>query len=220
MRILLGGAQYQEGITVLEDRVYIVDDDDNLRAAIQFFLMTHQISSRHFQDGRRFVEMLPNLTKGCVLLDVRMPGMGGLEALEGMKSHLDRLPVIMMTGHGDIDSAVKAMKLGAMDFVEKPFDEDHLILSVKTALRQIGQRSAETQKRLAARERLSILTRRETEVLQYLMGGLANKAVASRLGISPRTAEMHRSNMTRRLGVKSLSEVIQLACAADLVPLH
>lgn len=84
MRILLGGAQYQEGITVLEDRVYIVDDDDNLRAAIQFFLMTHQISSRHFQDGRRFVEMLPNLTKGCVLLDVRMPhgragGLGGHE---------------------------------------------------------------------------------------------------------------------------------------------
>lgn len=199
-------------------RVYVVDDDAQFRGALQFLFMTHQMTSQAFADGRTFVEKIEDLDPGCVLLDIRMPHMDGMTALERMQPFLDRFAVIVMTGHGDVHTAVKAMKMGAIDFVEKPFDEEMLVGMVQNAQQRVKIVQAESESRRAAEEKVSKLTPREKEVLLHLMSGSSNKTAAQKMGVSPRTVEMHRSNMTDRLGANKLSEAIRVAFLAGLMP--
>ncbi|AXK43935.1 response regulator transcription factor [Erythrobacter aureus] len=198
--------------------VHIVDDDEQIRNSLQFLLMTHKLNSRQFTGGRDFLRALPSLESGCILLDVRMPDMDGLQMMKMMRPCIERFSVIVMTGHGDVATAVEAMKLGAIDFIEKPFDEEALVRAVKAAQLKLGERIGDLDAKRDAEDRLAELTPRAKEVLGHLMGGHSNKVVAKRMDVSPRTVEMHRSNIFQKLGVKSLSEAVRLACMAGFVP--
>lgn len=201
-----------------EDRVYIVDDDAQFRDGLQFLFMTNQMLSQVFPDGEQFTSKLEDLEPGCVLLDVRMPNMDGISTLRQMQPYLGKFAVIVMTGHGDVSTAVEAMKLGATDFVEKPFLEEKLVEMVRETQAGVRKAHAEDENRRVAEEKIAKLTPREKEVLLHLMGGSSNKVAAQRMGVSPRTVEMHRSRMTDRLGVTSLSEAVRISVLAGLAP--
>jgi len=157
----------------------------------------------------------PELEPGCILLDIRMPGMDGLEVQEALRSKGVTLPVIIMTGHGDVSLAVQAMKAGAVDFIEKPFEKAVLISAIDQALDQLKRSAASRERSDEALVRLQALTPREREVLDGLAKGLPNKTIAYDLGISPRTVEIHRANLMSKLGARSLSEALRLAFAAQ-----
>ena len=156
------------------------------------------------------------LTKGCILLDIRMPGMDGLEVQQSLQDKGVSLPVIIMTGHGDVTLAVKAMKAGAVDFIEKPFEKDALLLCLEEGYRRISRKGATDDRARDASVRLQALTSREREVLDGLAHGLPNKTIAYDLGISPRTVEIHRANLMTKLDVRSLSEALRIAFAAQV----
>jgi two-component system response regulator FixJ len=157
----------------------------------------------------------PELEPGCILLDIRMPGMDGLEAQEALRSRGVTLPVIIMTGHGDVSLAVQAMKAGAVDFIEKPFEKAVLLSAIDQALDRLKRSAASREQTDEALVRLQALTPREREVLDGLAKGLPNKTIAYDLGISPRTVEIHRANLMSKLGARSLSEALRLAFAAQ-----
>lgn len=196
--------------------VYVVDDDRDIRRSLSFMLSADEIRSYPFASGLDFLEALPDLEPGCVLLDLRMPEMDGFAVMTAMAERFVDWPVIVMTGHGDVPIAVRAMKQGAVDFVEKPFSEDTLHVSLRNGLALLEAREANGQRRRVAHERVATLTVREREVLQALLSGQANKSIATQLGISLRTVEMHRGNMMDRLQVGSLAEALTLAFEAGL----
>lgn len=199
--------------------VYIVDDDRDVRSSISFMLGTGGTRTRAFASGHDFIDSLDHLEPGCVLLDIRMPDIDGVEVLEELGRRNIGWPVVMMTGHGEVSLAVQTMKLGAIDFIEKPFEEDSLRSSLARAFAALAENQGQAERKREANERVGALTAREKDVLQGLLAGLSNKMIAHRLGISLRTAEMHRANMMQRLGAKSLAEAIQLASEAELEPL-
>lgn len=199
--------------------VYVVDDDCDVRTSISFMLETAERDSRPFADGETFLSELDALSPGCILLDVRMPRMDGFQVMAELERRGIEWPIVVMTGHGEVPVAVRAMKCGAVDFIEKPFGEDLLIASLDRAFRLLGDRFKTAEERRGAVERISSLSAREREVLQGLIGGLANKQLAARLDISLRTVEMHRANMMDRLQVGSLAEALTLAVQAQLPPL-
>ena len=201
-------------------RVYIVDDDAAIRRSTHFLLTGCGYLPHSFAGGRDFLDAQPTLEPGCVLLDVRMPEMDGLKLLELRQGSQSRHPVVVMTGHGDIAIAVRAMKLGAIDFIEKPFREDVLLETIEQSFAELDRALDAQDKRDAAVDLTGKLSARETEVLRGLLGGLSNKAIAFDLGLSTRTVEMHRANMMERLHVRSLSEALTIALAADLEPLR
>jgi two-component system response regulator FixJ len=183
-------------------------------------LGTAELTSRPFASGTDFLEALPDLKPGCILLDIRMPQIDGFHVMsELVQKHIE-WPVIVMTGHGEVSVAVRAMKLGAVDFIEKPFEEAVLLSSLERAFVLLKDRGEATQRRQQAQERVNALTAREKEVLQGLMAGMANKLLARELDISLRTVEMHRANMMDRLGVDSLAEALTLAVQAGVEPLN
>ena len=196
--------------------VYVVDDDRDVRRSLSFMLAADDIRSYPFASGIDFLEALPDLDPGCVLLDLRMPEMDGFAVMGGMAEQFVDWPVIVMTGHGEVPVAVKAMKLGAIDFIEKPFTEETLHNSLDNGMALLATREASGQRRRNAHERVATLTAREREVLQALIGGQSNKSIAKQLGISLRTVEMHRGNMMDRLQVGSLAEALTLAIEAGL----
>lgn len=199
--------------------VYVVDDDRDVRSSISFMLGAAGMTSRPFASGTDFLESLEELQPGCILLDIRMPGIDGFQVMgELARRELD-WPVIVMTGHGEVPIAVRAMKMGAVDFIEKPFGEELLLASLERAFAMLQDRGEQAERRRAAEERIAHLTAREREVLQGLLAGLPNKLIARRLDISLRTVEMHRANMMERLRVGSLAEALTLAVQADLAPL-
>ena len=199
--------------------MYIVDDDRDVRSSISFMLGTAGAKTRPFGSGADFIDSLDHLEPGCVLLDVRMPDIDGVEVLEELGRREIGWPVIVMTGHGEIALAVQTMKLGAIDFLEKPFEEKLLHGCISRATELLAaDRSGEERKR-EARSRVEALTDRERDVLQGLLAGLPNKLIAHRLGISLRTVEMHRANMMHRLQVKSLAEALRIATDAGIDPL-
>jgi two-component system response regulator FixJ len=155
------------------------------------------------------------LDDGCILLDIRMPGMDGLEVQRALQEKGVVLPVIIMTGHGDVGLAVKAMKAGAVDFIEKPFAKETLISSIDESFRRLSRKEATDDRKKDANMRLQSLTPRERDVLDGLAQGLPNKTIAYDLGISPRTVEIHRANLMIKLGVRSLSETLRIAFAAQ-----
>lgn len=196
--------------------VFIVDDDEAVRDSLDALLGAEGLRSQAFATGEAFMAACTPESRGCVLLDVRLPGVDGLTLQQRLGDGGIRLPVIIMTGHGDIPMAVKAMKAGAADFIEKPFDDGRLMETVRRALKAAAAPPAGADE--TARRRLARLTPRETDVLKGLVKGRLNKIIAYELGISPRTVEIHRARVMEKLGVKSLSEVVRIALAAGLDP--
>lgn len=199
--------------------VHVVDDDREVRCAISFMLGAVKLTSRPFASGADFLSSLDELDPGCVLLDIRMPELDGFHVMGELAARGIDWPIIVMTGHGEVSVAVRAMKLGAVDFLEKPFDEDVLIASLERAFGLLKDRGERSDRKRRAQERLSPLSGREREVLQGLLAGMSNKLLARHLDISLRTVEMHRANMMDRLQVGSLAEALTLAVQAELEPL-
>ncbi|MBC7506301.1 MAG: response regulator [Sandarakinorhabdus sp.] len=197
--------------------VYIVDDDQSVRESLAFFLTTLDYSAQQFADPEAFVRASATLAPGCVLLDIRMPGIDGLEVLESLQQAREVLPVVVMTGHGDVTTAVRAMKLGACDFLEKPFDEDTLLDILVRTFASLDGAVVSLGRLDGVRVRLARLSQREREVLVSLLAGRPNKVIAHELDISVRTVEMHRAGMMARLGVRTLSEALRLAIEGDLL---
>jgi len=197
-----------------EKIVYLVDDEEAIRRSAGFMLRTSGHKVEAFASGDELLKAVRDLEPGCILLDIRMPGMDGMEVQQALNDRGIAMPVVIMTGHGDITLAVRAMKAGAVDFIEKPFEKSVLM----SALEQAWQRLERSDRRAARAEeaavRLKILTPRERDVLNGLVEGLPNKTIAYDLGISPRTVEIHRANVMAKLEVKSLSEALRIAFAA------
>ena len=198
--------------------VYVVDDDRDVRRSLSFMLGASAIRSHPFGSGEDFLDAVGDLQPGCILLDLRMPQVDGFHVMSELARRDIDWPVIVMTGHGEVPVAVRAMKLGAVDFIEKPFSEDALLSSFATATSLLSKRESAGKRRRDARDRVSQLTGREREILEGLLGGESNKQLAARLGISLRTVEMHRGNMMDRLEVASLAEALALALEAGIGP--
>lgn len=196
--------------------IHLVDDDEAIRRSAGFILKTSGYRVQAYETGVELLKNVRNLEPGCVLLDIRMPEMDGLEVQRALREAGCLLPVVIMTGHGDVSVAVQAMKAGAVDFIEKPFDKQHLLSTLESARARLGQASASKDRGEEARHRLNVLTPREHDVLVGLVQGLPNKTIAYDLGISPRTVEIHRANLMEKLGVRSLSEALRIAFAAGL----
>lgn len=196
--------------------VHLVDDDEAIRRSASFMLRTSGFLVKTYPSGIELLAAGNDLEPGCILLDVRMPGMDGLEVQRALKDRDRRLPVIVMTGHGDVGVAVQAMKAGAVDFIEKPFEKATLIDSLEEGFAQLNQADTRAARADQARAQLDVLTPREREVLDGLVKGHPNKTIAYDLGISPRTVEIHRANVMSKLGVASLSEALRIAFAAGL----
>jgi two-component system response regulator FixJ len=200
--------------------VHVVDDDRDVRCSISFMLNAAEMKSRPFASGTDFLDSIGELQPGCVLLDVRMPEIDGFQVMAELAARGIEWPVVVMTGHGEVSVAVRAMKLGAVDFIEKPFDEDVLMGSLERALVLLKDRNEKAERKRLAQERVATLTARELEVLQGLLAGFPNKMLARRFDISLRTIEMHRANVMDRLQVSSLAEMLTLAVQAGVEPLE
>jgi two-component system response regulator FixJ len=197
--------------------VHVIDDDNAMRESIEFLLRTAKIRALTYESAAAFLDALPRGVAGCVVTDVRMPGMSGLELLRKLKELEIALPVIVITGHGDVPLAVEAMKSGASDFIEKPFDDEALLTSVRAALRaQDGQAEQQAAKAVIA-ERVGSLSVRERQVLEGLVAGLPNKTIAYDLGISPRTVEIYRANVMTKMEASSLSELVRMALIGGVI---
>lgn len=199
-----------------EDRlVHIVDDDPAIRRSVGFMLKTSGHRVEVYESGAELLKQSGKLDQGCILLDIRMPGMDGLEVQQALHNEGVSLPVIIMTGHGDVTLAVKAMKAGAVDFIEKPFEKEALLASLDQGFGRLSRKEATDDRKRDAEVRLQALTARERDVLNGLAQGLPNKTIAYDLGISPRTVEIHRANLMTKLEVRSLSEALRIAFAAQ-----
>ena len=199
----------------IERTVHVVDDDAAVRRSLERLLDSAGLHAISYETSLAFLDASPKLQPGCLLLDIKMPGMDGLELQAVLRQSDVLIPVIMMTGHGDVQSAVRAMKNGAVDFIEKPYSDDVLLGAIEAALARVdrpdlGRETAE------AAERIATLTPREHEVLLALVMGRPNKIIASDLGISIRTVEVHRARMMDRLGVRQLAEAVRLAVLARM----
>ena len=199
----------------VERTVHVVDDDAAVRRSLERLLASADLHAICYETSLAFLDAAPNLLPGCLLLDIKMPGMDGLELQAVLRQSGVLIPVIMMTGHADVQSAVRAMKNGAVDFIEKPYSDDVLLGAIEAALARVdradlGRETAEAAKRIAT------LTPREHEVLLALVMGRPNKIIASDLGISIRTVEVHRARMMDRLGVRQLAEAVRLAVLARM----
>lgn len=203
----------------MPSHIHIVDDDPQVRAATSYLLSSHGYSTEIYSDGAEFLRDA-RLERGCVLLDLRMPGMSGHEVQEELARRGTGMPVIVMSAHKDLPAAVRSMKLGAIDFLEKPPREADLLAAVDRALDAEERSSGRRKARVEAAARLQRLSPRELQILQGLLAGFSNKAIARHLGLSPRTVEMHRANMMNDLGTSNLSEALRLGFDAGLPPLE
>jgi two-component system response regulator FixJ len=186
--------------------VHVIDDDEAARDSLAFLLGTAKINVKTYDSASEFLKVAANVTSGCVITDVRMPDISGIDLLRRLKELRVGLPVIVITGHADVQLAVKAMKIGAADFLEKPFDEDVLLATVRSALN-----------RQDSEDRLASLSKRERDVLEGLVAGLANKQIAFDLKISPRTIEIYRANLMTKMQAASLSDLVRMALIAGIL---
>jgi two-component system, LuxR family, response regulator FixJ len=196
--------------------VHVIDDDEAVRESLAFLLRSAKVAVQTYESAVAFLESSSGLTTGCIITDVRMPGIDGLELLRRLRQQDNKVPVIVVTGHGDIPLAVEAMKIGAADFLEKPFDDEALLASVRAALSRNNKDAQHDAERCAIHQRLAALSNRERQVLEGLVAGLPNKTIAHDLGISPRTVEIYRANVMTKMEAKSLSELVRMALIADI----
>lgn len=197
--------------------VHVIDDDDALRELLAFLLRTAQIDVRDYSSASAFLDALPDPNLTCIITDVRMPGLSGIDLLKRLKDLKVNVPVIVITGHADVPLAVEAMKFGAIDFLEKPFDDEVLIASVQSALRDRQGEAKRHSERSAIESRLADLSNRERDVLTGLVAGRANKQIAFDLGISPRTVEIYRANLMDKMKAASLSDLVRMALIAEIL---
>ena len=196
--------------------VHLVDDEEAIRRSAGFMLKTSGYRVQTFESGVELLKHARSLEPGCLLLDIRMPGMDGLEVQQSLREQGITLPVIIMTGHGDISVAVKAMKAGAVDFIEKPFEKSVLLAALEQGFSRLRNAGQSQEREREAELRIASLTPREREVLEGLARGFPNKTIAYDLGLSPRTVEIHRANLMHKLGVHSLSDALRIAFAAGM----
>lgn len=199
----------------IEQTVYIVDDEEAVRKSLCFLVKSSNLKCLSFESGQRFLDSLSELGPGCLLLDVCMPDMNGLELQQRLRQNKVEIPIIIITGHADVPTAVKAMKQGASDFIEKPFDGDKLLDCIQQCLDGEAYRRSGIEWRRMANQRLASLTPRESQVMQGMVTGLLNKQIADQLCISVRTVELHRANLMEKLEAKSLSDVVRIAILSD-----
>jgi len=197
--------------------VHVIDDDDAIRQSLAFLLSTAKIEVKTHPSATAFLDVLPGLEPGCIITDVRMPGISGLELVRRLKELKVGAPVIVITGHGDVPLAVEAMKIGAADFLEKPFDDEVLLASVRSALKVQEAETKRRSERGAVESRLATLSSRERDVLGGLVAGRANKQIAYDLGISPRTVEIYRANLMNKMQAGSLSELVRMALVVGIL---
>ncbi|HXY57497.1 MAG TPA: response regulator FixJ [Methylocystis sp.] len=196
-----------------EQFIHIVEDDADVLQSIRMLLETEGFNVKTYASAENFLDLADPQAEGCVVTDVRMPGMSGVELLQQIKVRGFTLPVIVITAHGDIPLAVNCMKLGAIDLLEKPFNPETLIAAIRQALARLDDTSGEDAQELRAR--LASLSARESDVLKGLLKGLPNKIIAHELGISPRTVEIHRANVMRKTRAGSLAELVRMAIGAS-----
>ena len=200
-----------------DDLVYVVDDDAAMRESLEFLLDAAGFSVTTFDSASDFLQQLPRLTFGCIVSDIRMPGIDGMELLRDVKAGRAEMPIIIMTGHGDIPLAVEAIKLGALDFLEKPFEDERMIGAIRTALER-GKAAAKDE--VVASDvtaRIASLSQRERQVMDGIVAGLSNKQMARDYDISPRTIEVYRANVMTKMQARSLSELVRTALRAGLL---
>ncbi|XAP78226.1 response regulator FixJ [Citromicrobium bathyomarinum] len=196
--------------------VYIIDDDESARDSLEFLLDVAEIRVRSFTSADAFLKSAPPLSGACVVTDVRMPGTSGVELAERLKKRDDSVPVIVITGHADVPLAIQAMKAGAADFIEKPFDDEVLLAAIRKAMSASAGDAQPQQERREILERLALLSAREREVVDGLVDGKANKVIAFDLDISPRTVEVYRANAMMKMQAKTLSDLVRMVTIARL----
>lgn len=195
-------------------KVYVIDDDEAMRHSLEFLLSSVDYEVTLFESAQVFLDGIASREFGCVVSDVRMPGIDGIELLRRLQTLNCRFPVIIMTGHGDVPLAVEAMKLGAVDFLEKPFDDDLLISMIDSGLKRAEPEARNEAVTREIAERVATLSPRERQVMDGLVAGLSNKAIAREYDISPRTIEVYRANVMTKMQAGSLSELVRLAMRA------
>ena len=198
--------------------VHVVDDDLAVRQSLSFLLASDGLPVRLHESASAFLDSVQDASAGCIVTDVRMPGIDGIEFLRRLKARGLTLPVIVMTGHADVPLAVEAMKEGAVDFIEKPFDDELFLSAVRAALARQEKHAQEDAQTAEVRTRVLSLSERESQVLEGLVAGKANKVIAYDLGISPRTVEIYRANVMSKMQAASLSELVRMALLAGIRP--
>ena len=201
-----------------EASIFIVDDDDAVLDSLKVLLESLAFNVETYNSGQDFLSTYRSGGAACLVYDLRMPDVSGLEIIDRLAEQGSRLPVIIITAGGDVSLAVKAMKSGALDFVEKPFEESEILASIERALKLSREAQLEATEREDAREALARLTARERDVLDLLIVGCSNKSIASELGISPRTVEVHRARVIEKMGARSLPHLMRIALAAGVAP--
>jgi two-component system response regulator FixJ len=201
-----------------EGVVHVVDDDLAVRQSLSFLLASDGLPVRLHESALAFLDAMTDTSTGCIVTDVRMPGIDGIELLRRLKARGFSLPVIVMTGHADVPMAVEAMKEGAVDFIEKPFDDDMFLAAVRSALRLQEQHAQRDAQITEVQARLQGLSERERQVLEGLVAGKANKVIAYDLGISPRTVEIYRANVMTKMQAGSLSELVRMGLVVGGLP--
>lgn len=197
--------------------VHVIDDDEAIRESLAFLLESAELNVRTYESANAFLEMLSRDAHGCVVTDIRMPGVSGIELLRQLKAMGVALPVIVITGHADVPLAVEAMKSGAVDFIEKPFDDDTFLSAIRSALRQHEKDARREAERSEIHSRLAALSGRERQVLEGLVAGYPNKTIAFDLGISARTVEIYRANVMTKMQANSLSDLVRMALVAGVL---
>jgi FixJ family two-component response regulator len=194
----------------LAPTVYIVDDDSGVRSSIRVLMKSVGLPATPFPSAKEFLDAYHPNNPGCLVLDIRMPGMSGLELQEALNERGAVIPVIFITGHGDIPMAVEAMRHGAFDFLQKPFRDQDLIDRIQQALARDAETRQSLQEHARIRARIASLTPREREVLELLTSGKANKMMAQDLGLSQRTVEIHRAHVMEKMGAKSVAQLVRM----------
>ena len=203
-----------------EPIVHVIDDDESVRESLSFLLGTAGIAVRIHESAVAFLNAAGIPAAGCIITDVRMPDMTGIELLRRLKASMFGIPVIVMTGHGDVPLAVEAMKAGAVDFLEKPFDDELMLTAVRAALGRHQDDRKREQERLEIQKRMETLSERERQVLEGLVSGMPNKTIAYDYGISPRTVEVYRAHVMTKMQAKSLSDLVRMALIGGVLTSH
>jgi two-component system response regulator FixJ len=197
--------------------VHVIDDDQAARHSLAFLLKTAKLPVKTYESASAFLDVAIGIKSGCIITDVRMPEIDGVELLRRLKKLKVNVPVIVVTGHGDVPLAVEAMKIGALDFLEKPFDDEVMLASIRLALDRQEQETGRQAERAEIDNRLAALSNRERDVLEGLVAGRANKQIAFDLGISPRTVEIYRANLMTKMQASSLSNLVRMAFVAGIL---